>query len=165
MSWVTSWAFQGQRPSGKGTTPLGKALPGCLCGTSSSSPVQTPLTCLYPLLGSQHPSGGLSAPWRSELIISPCVPVQYGTCLSGMILHINRYALHGLISHRDHSNVNHIQSSILLNMCIKPLLPSQVLKDITQICKPSLEEVTGRPIGLMLTGCGMFPGEIKSKSC
>jgi hypothetical protein len=64
---------------------------------------------------------GSSAPWRSELIISPCVPVQYGTCPSGMILHINKYALHGLISHRDHSNVNHIQSSILLNMCIKTL--------------------------------------------
>ena len=40
-----------------------------------------------------------------------------------MILHINNYAIHGLISHKDHSNVNHIASSILLNMCIKPLLP------------------------------------------
>jgi hypothetical protein len=40
-----------------------------------------------------------------------------------MILHINSDALHGLISHRDHSNVNHISSSILLNMCTKPLLP------------------------------------------
>jgi hypothetical protein len=39
-----------------------------------------------------------------------------------MILHINSYALHGLISHRDHSNVNHISSSILLNMCIKSLI-------------------------------------------
>ena len=108
---------------------------------------------------------GSSAPWRSELIISPCVPVQHGTCLSGMILHINSYALHGLISHRDHSNVNHIQSSILLNMCIKPLLLSEMLKDIIQICKPCLEEVTGHPIGLMFTRCGMFPREIKSKSC
>jgi hypothetical protein len=66
---------------------------------------------------------GSSAPWRSELIISPCVPVQCGTCLSGMILHINNYALHGLISHKDLRNVNHISSSILSNMCIKPLLP------------------------------------------
>jgi hypothetical protein len=82
-----------------------------------------------------------------------------------MILHINRYALHGLISHRDHSNVNHIQSSILLSMCIKSLLPSQVLKDIIQICKASLEEVTGRLIGLVSTENGMFPEEIKSKSC
>jgi hypothetical protein len=124
-----------------------------------------PLICLCPLLGSQHSSDGFPTPWRFELIISPCVPVQYGTCSSGMILHISRYTLHGLISHMDHSNVNYIQSSILLNLCIKPLLPSQVLKDITQICKPSLEEVTGHPIGLMLTGGGMFPGEIKSKSC
>jgi hypothetical protein len=82
-----------------------------------------------------------------------------------MILHINTYALHGLISHKDHSNVNHIQSSILLNMCIKPLLHSQVLKDIIQICKASLEEVTGRPTGLVSTGNGMFLEEIKSKSC
>jgi hypothetical protein len=50
-------------------------------------------------------------------------------------------------------------------MCIKPLLPNQVLKDIIQICKASLEEVTGRPIGLVSTGNGMFPEEIKSKSC
>jgi hypothetical protein len=162
---VTSWAFQGQRPSGKGTTPLGKALSGYLCGTSSSSPVQTPLTCLCPLSGSQHPSGGLSAPWRSELIISPCIPVHNGTCPSGMILHINKYALHGFISPKYHSNVNHIQSSILLTMCIKPFLPSQVLKYIIQICKASLEEVTGHLIGLMSTRCGMFLGKIKSKSC
>jgi hypothetical protein len=108
---------------------------------------------------------GSSAPWRFELIISPCVPIQHGTCPSGMILHINNYALHGLISHKDHSNVNHIQSSILLNMCIKPLLPSQVLKDIIQICKASLEEVSGHPIGLVSTGKGMFPEEIESKSC
>jgi hypothetical protein len=45
-------------------------------------------------------------------------------------------------------------------MCIKPLLPGQVLKDIILIYKPSLEETLGRPIGLMLIGCGMFPGEV-----
>jgi hypothetical protein len=66
---------------------------------------------------------GSSAPCKSELIISPCVPIQCGTCSLGMILHINSYALHGILSHRDHNNVNHISSSILLNMCIKPLLP------------------------------------------
>jgi hypothetical protein len=99
-----------------------------------------------------------------ELIISPCVPVQCGTC-PGMILHIKSYALHGLISHRDHSNVNHISSSILLNMCIKPLLPQSSAQSIIQICNTSLEEVTGRPIGLVSTGKGMFPEEIKSKSC
>jgi hypothetical protein len=31
-----------------------------------------------------------------------------------MILHINIYALHGLISHKDHTNFNHIQSSIFI---------------------------------------------------
>jgi hypothetical protein len=50
-------------------------------------------------------------------------------------------------------------------MCIKPLLPSQVLKDIIQIYNASLEEVTWRPIGLVFTGKGMFLEEIKSKSC
>jgi hypothetical protein len=127
---VTSWAFQGQRSSGEGTTSLGKALPGCLCGTSSSSLVQTPLSRLCPCWGLNIHLVGSSSPWRSELIISPCVPIQFGTYSSGMILHINSYALHGLISHRDHSNVNHIQSSILLNICIKPLLPVNCSKTL-----------------------------------
>ena len=48
-------------------------------------------------------------------------------------------------------------------MCIKPPLPEQVLKDIILIYKQSLEETLGCPIGLMLTGRGVFPGEIKSK--
>ena len=39
-----------------------------------------------------------------------------------------------------------------------------MLKDIIQICNASLEEVTGHPIGLVSTGKGMFPEEIKSKS-
>jgi hypothetical protein len=39
-----------------------------------------------------------------------------------MVLHIKNFALHGLISHRDHSNVNHISSLILSNTCIKPLI-------------------------------------------
>jgi hypothetical protein len=50
-------------------------------------------------------------------------------------------------------------------MCIKRLLLSQILKDIIQICDASLEEVTGRPIGLVSTEKGMFPKEFKSKSC
>jgi hypothetical protein len=45
-----------------------------------------------------------------------------GTCPSGIVLYIKGYALHGLISHRDHSNVNHISSLILLNTCIKSLI-------------------------------------------
>ena len=50
-------------------------------------------------------------------------------------------------------------------MCIKPLLPGQVLKHIILIYKPSLEETLGCPIGLMLTGCVVFSEEIKSKPC
>ena len=168
MSWVSqvmSWAFQGLHQSGKGTTPLGMDLPSCLWWNVLLFSGAKPLICLFPLLGSQHPSYGISAPWRSELIISPCVHVHKGTFTLGMVMHINRYALHGLISHRDHSNVNHIQSSILLNMCIKPFLLSHVFKDIIQICNASLEEVTGHPIGLVSTEKGMFLEEIKSNSC
>jgi hypothetical protein len=50
-------------------------------------------------------------------------------------------------------------------MCIKPPLLEQVIKDIILMYRPSLEEVTGHPIGLMLTRCGVFPGDIKSKPC
>jgi hypothetical protein len=38
-----------------------------------------------------------------------------------MVLHIKDYALRGLISPRDHSNVNHISSSRLSNICTKSL--------------------------------------------
>ena len=40
----------------------------------------------------------------------------------------------------------------------KTPLPGKVLKEIILIYKPSLEEVAGRPIGLVLTGCGVFLG-------
>jgi hypothetical protein len=42
---------------------------------------------------------------------------------------------------------------------MKPLLLGQVLKDVMLFYKPSLEGMPGRLIGLMLIGCGMFPGE------
>jgi hypothetical protein len=38
-----------------------------------------------------------------------------------MVLYIKNFALHGLISPWDHSNVNHISSLNLSNTCIKPL--------------------------------------------
>jgi hypothetical protein len=56
----------------------------------------------------------------------------------------------------NHQVIKHVQ---------KPLLPGQVLKDIILIYKPSLEETLGNNIGLILTRCGMFSGEIKSKPC
>jgi hypothetical protein len=39
-----------------------------------------------------------------------------------MVLHIKNFALHGLISHRDHSNVNHVSSLRFSNICIKILI-------------------------------------------
>jgi hypothetical protein len=39
-----------------------------------------------------------------------------------MVLHIKKFALHGLISHRNHSNVNHTSSLILSDICIKTLI-------------------------------------------
>jgi hypothetical protein len=80
------------------------------------------LSCLCPLMGSQHPPDGLFIPMEVRTNHLPMCTGPNGTCPSGMILHINNYALHGLISHRDHSNVNHISSSILLNTCIKSLI-------------------------------------------
>jgi hypothetical protein len=39
-----------------------------------------------------------------------------------MVLHIKNFALHGLISHKDHSDVNHVSSLMLSNICIKNLI-------------------------------------------
>jgi hypothetical protein len=39
-----------------------------------------------------------------------------------MVLHIKNFALHGLISHKDHRNVNHVSSLILSDICIKTLI-------------------------------------------
>jgi hypothetical protein len=50
-------------------------------------------------------------------------------------------------------------------MCIKSILPGQMLKDIILIYKPSLEETLGRPIGLILTRCWVLPEEIKYNPC
>jgi hypothetical protein len=91
----------------------------------SSSQVQNlnqALSCLYPWWGPNNHLMGSLAPWRSELIISPCVPSPIGTCPLGMVLHIKNFALHGFISHRDHNNVNHVSSLMLSNICIKALI-------------------------------------------
>jgi hypothetical protein len=71
-----------------------------------------------------HPNNhlmGSSAPWRSELIISPCVPVHWYLSAGYGPAHQKLRPLHGLINPRDHSNVNHISSLNLSNTCIKPL--------------------------------------------
>ena len=80
------------------------------------------LPCLCPLMGSQRPFGGLFSPMEVRIDHLPMCTGPNGTCPSGMVLHIKSYALHGLISHRDHSIVNHISSLILLNICIKSLI-------------------------------------------
>ena len=81
-----------------------------------------PITVLsLHLMGSQQPSNGLFSAMevRTNHLLMCTGPT--GTCPSGMVLHIKNYALHGLISHRDHSNVNHISSLMLSNICIKTL--------------------------------------------
>jgi hypothetical protein len=83
-------------------------------------------SCPYPMMGSQHPSSGLFIPMEVRTGHLPMCTSPNGTCPSGMVLHIKSYTLHGLISHRDHSNVNHISSSILLNICIKTLIHQSI---------------------------------------
>jgi hypothetical protein len=98
-----------------------------------------PLSCLYPLMGSQHPSGGLFSLMEIQTNHLPMCTGPNGTCPSGMVLHIKGYAIHGLISHRDHRNVNHISSLILLNICIKSLVHQLT----TQRCYRSLQYKSG----------------------
>jgi hypothetical protein len=103
-----------------GRFPLGRALPKCHGGTSFCLLMQRIIitsSCFC------HPSNhlmGSSAPWRSELIISPCVPVHWYPSVGHGPAHQN-YALHGLIIPRDHSNVNHVSSLNLSNICMKSL--------------------------------------------
>jgi hypothetical protein len=73
-------------------------------------------------MGSQQPSDGLFSPMEVRANNLPMCTGPIGTCLLGMDLHIKKFALHGLISHRDHNNVNHVSSLILSNICIKPLI-------------------------------------------
>jgi hypothetical protein len=74
-----------------------------------------------PLMRSQQPSDGLFNPMEVRTDHLPMCIDPPGTCPSDMVLHIKNFALHGLISPRDHSNVNHISSLILSNSCIKLL--------------------------------------------
>jgi hypothetical protein len=116
-------------------------------------------------MGSQHPSGGLFSPMEVRTDHLPMCTGPNGTCPSSMVLHIKGYALHGLISHRDHSNVNHISSSILLNICIKSLIHLSIAqRRYTSLLYKSGEK-TKSPIGLVSIGKGEFPGETSSKPC
>jgi hypothetical protein len=83
---------------------------------------QPSIVLSLPLMGSQQPSDGLFSPMQVRTNHFPMCTGPRGTCPSGMALHIKNFALHGLISHRDHSNVNHVSSLILSDICIKPLI-------------------------------------------
>jgi hypothetical protein len=101
---------------------LSQSVPG---GTSFffSRAKAHPITVLsLPLMGSQQLSDGIFNPMEVRTNHLPMCTGPTGTCLSCMVMHIKKFALHGLISHRDHSNVNHISSLILSNTCIKPLI-------------------------------------------
>jgi hypothetical protein len=116
----------------------------------------TRLSCLC------HPNVhlmGSSAPWRSELVISPCAPILWYLS-TGMVLHIKSYALQGLISPRHHSNVNHISSLKLSNICITSL--SNLLRAQRPYTDPlyKAKEIKGQPIGQIPTRKGKFPQRV-----
>jgi hypothetical protein len=88
----------------------------------SGAKAQSNTVLSLPLMGSQQPSDGLFSPMEVQTNHLPMCTSPTGTCPSGMVLHIKNFTLHGLISHRDHSNVNHVSSLILSNICIKTLI-------------------------------------------
>jgi hypothetical protein len=104
-------------------------------------------------MGSQQPYDGLFNPMEVQTNHLPMCTGPSGTCLSGMVLHIENFALHGLISHRDHSNVNHISSLVLLNICMKNLIYHSKAQGRYKIlqCKPEVnkqDNLLGFIIGL-----------------
>jgi hypothetical protein len=110
-----------------------------------------------PLMGSQQPFDGLFSPMEVRTNhLSMCTGPN-GTCPSGMVLHIKNYALHGIIIHRDHSNVNHISSLILSNICIKILIYHSIAQRIYKTYNTRLRKRTRYPIGLVSIRKGKFP--------
>jgi hypothetical protein len=83
-------------------------------------------SCLYPLMGSQHPPSELFSPMEVRTGHLPMCIGPNGTCPSGMVLHIKKLRPPWAHQSQDHSNVNHISSSILLNICIKPLIHQSI---------------------------------------
>jgi hypothetical protein len=77
-----------------------------------------------------------------------------------MVLHIKNFALHGLISPWDHSNVNHISSLNLSNTCIKPLAYHLIAKRHYTHLLYKAEEKTKCPVGPASTRRGKFPKDI-----
>jgi hypothetical protein len=77
-----------------------------------------------------------------------------------MVLRIKNFALHGLISHRDYRNVNHISSLILSNACIKPLIYLPIAQRHYNDLLYKAEEKTKCPIGPTSIREGKFPEDI-----
>jgi hypothetical protein len=94
----------------------------------SCAKAQPIIVLSLPLIRTQQPSDGLFNPMEVRTNHVPMCTGPLGTCPSGMVLHIKNFALHGLISPGDHSNVNHISSLILSNACIKPLAYHPIAK-------------------------------------
>jgi len=112
-------------PSEVGQPPWAGLSQSVLGGTSSffSCATAHPIIALsLPLMGSQQPSDGLFSPMEVRTNHLPMCTGPTGTCPLGMVLHIKNFTLHWLISHKDHSNVNHVSSLMLSNTCIKPLI-------------------------------------------
>jgi hypothetical protein len=74
-----------------------------------------------------------------------------------MVLHIKNFALHGLISHKDHSNVNHVSSLMLSNTCIKTLIYHPIAQKYYKGLQYKAEEKTKHPIGLASIRKGKSP--------
>jgi hypothetical protein len=87
----------------------------------SRAKAQPIIVLSLPLMRSQQPSDGLFIPMEVRTNHLPMCIIPLGTYMLGMVLHIKNFTLHGLISPRDHRNINHISSLILSNACMKPL--------------------------------------------
>jgi hypothetical protein len=120
-----------------------------------------PITVLsLPLMRSQQPSDGLFSPMEVQTNHLPMCTSPLGTCLSSMVLHIKNFALHGLISPRDHSNVNHISSLILSNACIKPLAYHLIAQRYYNDLLYKAKEIDKMPIGPASIRKGKLPKDI-----
>jgi hypothetical protein len=89
---------------------------------------------------SQQPSDGIFSPMEVPTNHIPMCTGPRGIYPSGMVLHIKNYALHGLISHKDHRNVNHISSLILSNICIKTLIYHSIAQRIYKKLQYNVEK-------------------------
>jgi hypothetical protein len=103
-----------------------------------------PMSCLCPLMGSQHPSGGLFSPMEVRTDHLPMCTGPNGTCPLGMVLHTKSYALHGLISPWQ------CQSHFIINI-IKHMhkIPNTSINSSKMLHKPVIQ-VWGKGQGFLL---------------